>query len=150
MKTEEGVTHALYGMSISLTTETCKSKLLFFFADISHPYPETTNKKRYWNQQAFIGSKYLSGNNLLRINLIRGKLFPDRYLHPILACCAFVVVICDGWARVTGVYMCKFIFLYFCALCLCGLFFVPEALFLHTVFSKGAWLQLHFCHFYKG
>ena len=30
--------------------------------------------------------KYLSGNNLPRINLIRGKLFPDRYLHPIPAC----------------------------------------------------------------
>ena len=32
-----------------------------------------------------IGSKYLSGNNLPRIKLIRGKLFSDRYLHPIPA-----------------------------------------------------------------
>ena len=29
---------------------------------------------------------FLSGNNLPRINLIRGKLFPDRCLHPIHAC----------------------------------------------------------------
>ena len=35
---------------------------------------------------AFMGSKYLSGNNLPRISLIRGKLCPDRYLHPIPAC----------------------------------------------------------------
>ena len=45
-------------------------------------YPETTNStensKCYLNQQEVIGSKYLSGNNLPRIGLIRGKLFPDR------------------------------------------------------------------------
>ena len=48
-------------------------------------YPETTNatenNKRYWNQYEVIGSKYLSGNTLPRISLIRGKLFTDRYLH---------------------------------------------------------------------
>ena len=32
-----------------------------------------------------MGSKYLYGNNLPRISLSSGKLFPDRYLHPILA-----------------------------------------------------------------
>ena len=32
-----------------------------------------------------MGSKYLSGNNLPRISLIRGKLFLDRYLHPLPA-----------------------------------------------------------------
>ena len=31
-------------------------------------------------------SKYLSGNNLPRIILIRDKLFPDRYLYPIPVC----------------------------------------------------------------
>ena len=52
-------------------------------------YPETTNatdnNKRSWNQQAGIGCKYLSGNNLPRIKLIRGKLSPDRYLLPMTA-----------------------------------------------------------------
>ena len=47
-------------------------------------YPESTdvtdNNKRSWNQQAAIACKYLSGNTLARITLIRGKLFPDRYL----------------------------------------------------------------------
>ena len=47
-------------------------------------YLETTNTldnlKHKFNQQAGIGCKYLSGNNLPRINLIRGKLFLDRYL----------------------------------------------------------------------
>ena len=47
-------------------------------------YPETTNatdnNKHGWNQQAGIGCKYLSGNNLPRIKLIRGNLLPDRYL----------------------------------------------------------------------
>ena len=52
-------------------------------------YPETTNatdnKKRSWNQQAGIGGTCLSGNNLPRIKLIRGKLFLDRYLLPMTA-----------------------------------------------------------------
>ena len=47
-------------------------------------HPETTNEtdnnKRSSKQQAEIGCKYLSGNNLLTIKLIRGKLFPDSYL----------------------------------------------------------------------
>ena len=53
-------------------------------------YPETTNatdnNKRSWNQQAGTGYKYLSVNNLLRIKMIRCKLFPDRYLLPMTAC----------------------------------------------------------------
>ena len=52
--------------------------------DILTDYPETTNatgnNKRSWNQQAGIRCKYVSGNNLSRIKLIRGKLFPDTYL----------------------------------------------------------------------
>ena len=52
-------------------------------------YPETTkatdNNKRSWNQQTRIGCKYLSGNNLQRIKLIRYKLFRDRYLLPMTA-----------------------------------------------------------------
>ena len=47
-------------------------------------YPETTNmthnNKRSRHQQSGIGCKYLSGNNLLQVELIRGKLFPGRYL----------------------------------------------------------------------
>ena len=35
---------------------------------------------------AVTGSRYLSGNNLPRISLIRGKLFPDRYLLLIPIC----------------------------------------------------------------
>ena len=56
--------------------------------------PETTNasdkNKCNRNQQARIGCKYLSGNKLPRIKLIRGKLFPDRYLLPMTAylCCS--------------------------------------------------------------
>ena len=49
-------------------------------------YPETTNatdnNKRSSNVLAGTGCKYLSGNNLPRIELIRGKLFPGRYLLP--------------------------------------------------------------------
>ena len=45
-------------------------------------YPETTNaidnNRRSWIQQVGIGCKYLSGNNLPRISLIRGKLLLDR------------------------------------------------------------------------
>ena len=52
-------------------------------------YPETTNasdnNKSSWNQQERKGCKYLSGNHLPRIKLIRGKLFPDRYLLPMSA-----------------------------------------------------------------
>ena len=33
-----------------------------------------------------IGSIYQSGKNLPQISLIRGKLFPYRYLHPIPTC----------------------------------------------------------------
>ena len=43
-------------------------------------------QQRLLNQRAVTWSKYLSGNNLLRISLIRSKLFPDRYLYHILAC----------------------------------------------------------------
>ena len=47
-------------------------------------YPKTTdatdNNKRGWNLEAGIECKYLSGNNLPRIKLIRGNLFPDMYL----------------------------------------------------------------------
>ena len=76
----------------------------------------TKNNKGSWNQLAVIVSKYLSGNlpriscsqtgiytlippvdcdfvckdlsgnNLPRTSLIRGKLFPDRYLHSVSAC----------------------------------------------------------------
>ena len=52
-------------------------------------YPETTNvtdnNKRSRNQQVEKGCKFLSGNNLPRIKLIRGKLSPDRYLLPMIA-----------------------------------------------------------------
>ena len=52
-------------------------------------YPGTTsatdNNKPSWNQQEGIECKYLSWNNLPRISLIRGKLFPDRYLLPMTA-----------------------------------------------------------------
>ena len=44
----------------------------------------------------------MSGNNLPRIRLIRGKLFPDGYLHHIPACW-FVVVSRVGCLGVTGV-----------------------------------------------
>ena len=54
-------------------------------------YPETTkatdNNKHSCNQQVGMGCKYLSGNNLPRIKLIHGKLFPDRYLLPMTAYC---------------------------------------------------------------
>ena len=36
-------------------------------------------------EQAGKGYKYLPGNNLPRIKIIRGKLFPDRYLLPMTA-----------------------------------------------------------------
>ena len=74
-------------------------------------YPETNNvtenNKRYCNQKAVIGSKHLSWTNLPRINLIRGKLFQDRYLHPTtpLISTAFVVVSRIGCIGVTGVRM---------------------------------------------
>ena len=50
-------------------------------------YPDTTNTTdnnilRSLNQQAGIRCKYLSGNNLPRIKMIRGKLFPDSYFTP--------------------------------------------------------------------
>ena len=53
-------------------------------------------------KSAVIGSKHLSGNNLPRISLIRGKLFPDGYLHPIPAYC-FAVVSRVGCLRVISV-----------------------------------------------
>ena len=65
--------------------------LLFVFKHfcIHSGYSETTkatdNNKRSWNQKAGIGCKYLSGNNLPRIKMIRDKLFPDRYLLPMTA-----------------------------------------------------------------
>ena len=37
-----------------------------------------------WYQQAEIEFKYLSGDNLPGIKLIHGKLFPDRYLFPMI------------------------------------------------------------------
>ena len=52
--------------------------LLFFIVFLPHRLPR--DNKRIWNQQAGIGSKYLSGNNLPWIKLIRGKMFPDRNL----------------------------------------------------------------------
>ena len=50
----------------------------------------------------------MSGNNLPRISLIRGKLFPYRYLHPfplLLISTAFVVVSRVGCLGVAGVFM---------------------------------------------
>ena len=74
-------------------------------------YPETTNvtdnNKRSWNQQAAIACKYLSGNTLPRITLIRGKLSPDRYLLPsarLLISVTFVVLCRVGCLWVTGVF----------------------------------------------
>ena len=43
--------------------------------------------------KAVILSKYLSRNDLPRIILIRGKLFPDGYLHPIPAAVVIVIVL---------------------------------------------------------
>ena len=78
---------------------TCNEKLLrkkkkkeevVFVVQKYAGYPDTTNAtengKRYGNQLAVIESKNLSGNNFPLISLVRGKLFPDRYLHPIPAC----------------------------------------------------------------
>ena len=52
-------------------------------------YSETTTRQRTTNATEINKQsqrvKYLSWNNLPRIKLIRGKLFPDRYLHPIPA-----------------------------------------------------------------
>ena len=45
----------------------------------------------------------MTGNNLPRISLIRGKLFADRYIHPIST--AFVVVSRVGCLVITGVCM---------------------------------------------
>ena len=74
-------------------------------------YPETTNvtdnNKRSWNQQAAIACKYLSGNTLPRITLIRGKLFPDRFLLPsarLLISVTFVVLCRVGCLWVIGVF----------------------------------------------
>ena len=50
---------------------------------LTHRLQRDNQRKRYCNQYAVIGSKYLSGNNLPQISMIRGKLFADRYLHPI-------------------------------------------------------------------
>ena len=44
-------------------------------------YPKTTNATDYNDQQVEIWCKYLSGNTLPRFKVIRGKLFPDRYLR---------------------------------------------------------------------
>ena len=70
-------------------------------------YPKTTNatdnNKRSWNQQDGIECKNLSGNNLPRIKLIRAKLFPDRYLLPILV--AFVVLCRVGCLLITAVHL---------------------------------------------
>ena len=70
-------------------------------------YPETTdatdNNKRSWNQQAGIGCKFLSWNNLPRIKLIRGKIIPDRYFTPydcVLISVAFVVLCRVGCPKV--------------------------------------------------
>ena len=50
--------------------------------------------------------KYLSGNKLPRIKLIRGKLLPDMYLLPmdcLLISVAFVVLCCVGCPWLTDV-----------------------------------------------
>ena len=62
-----------------------------FQRSIEHTgYSETTNatdnNKCSWTQQEGIGCKYLSGNNMPRIKLIRGKFLRDRYLLPMTAC----------------------------------------------------------------
>ena len=57
---------------------------LFLNTPITQRQPtrqRTTNVTEI-NKRA-LGSKYLSGNNLPRINVIRGKVFPDKYLHAI-------------------------------------------------------------------
>ena len=87
LKQNIGVTINVYTCSWKMTPAW---KLLtpFSLEDTLHTgYPEPTNAtdKRSWNQQAGIGCKYLSGNNLPRFSLIRGKLFPDRYLLLITA-----------------------------------------------------------------
>ena len=72
-------------------------------------YPETTNatdnNKRSWNQQAGKRCKYLSGNNLPRIKLIRGKLFTPY--DCLLVSVALVVLCRVGCLWVTGVCMAK-------------------------------------------
>ena len=49
-----------------------------------------------------MGSKYLSGNNLPRITLIRGKLLPDRYSRRLILT-PFVVVSRVDCCGVSGV-----------------------------------------------
>ena len=66
----------------------------------------TDNNKRSGNQQAEIACP-LSGNTLPRITLIRGKLFPDRYLLPsdhLFISVTFVVLCRVGCLWVIGVF----------------------------------------------
>ena len=65
-----------------LRNEFNSKTFILFYMHIGYPEPTnaTDNNKRGWNQQARIGCKYLSENNLPRIKLLRGKLFSDRYL----------------------------------------------------------------------
>ena len=77
-------------LSKSLLKETFANARAQISPGINHTdYPENTiatdNNRRSWNQQAGIECKYLSRNNLPGIKLIRGKLFPDRYLLPVSA-----------------------------------------------------------------
>ena len=75
----------------------------------AHRLPETTNatnnNKCYSNQKADIGSKYLPGNILPRISLIRGKLFPEMVFTSysrLLISTGFVVVSRVGCLGVTA------------------------------------------------
>ena len=86
----------------------CKWRLNQDFVQISTPVTprqptplKTTNAVEI---KAGIWCKYLSGNNLPRMKLIRGKLFPDRYLFPIILIPVAFVVFCRvGCLWITGV-----------------------------------------------
>ena len=96
------------GNTLVIVNRSNRVTALFLNTPITQRQPtrqRTTNVTEI-NKRA-LGSKYLSGNNLPRINVIRGKVFPDKYLHAIGACwlisTAFVVVSHVGCLGVTGV-----------------------------------------------
>ena len=72
----------LYVSNIN-SKKTLKSKALKI--GISHLVWDSTYSEACVLTGVYIGCKYLSGNNLPRIKLIRVKLFPDRYLLPMTA-----------------------------------------------------------------
>ena len=90
----------------------CLSECESHWSCIHTSYAETTNvtgnNKRSWNQQAGIGSQYLSGNNLPQIKLIRQMFTLHDYL---LISVAFAVVCRVGCFWVTGVVLSTYTYL---------------------------------------